>query len=269
MVKFIIDDDAGLSALPEPLREHYTKSGEDGKYYLQAEGLVPKAKLDEFRTTNTALLKERDDLKGRFADIDPDEYKTLKERKDLLDQGKLVTAEGVDVAVKKRLEGLTKEHQTTIQNITERAAAAERKVAEFMIDGELLKAGAELGLRSTATDDLILRGRSIFSMKDGKLIATGPDGSPIYGATGADPLTPKEYVQRLLKAAPHLFDESGGAGAGGKGEAGGGGGSGDVNPFRAATWNLTKQSIMRRDEPQKAEKMKAQALAAGENGPKR
>ena len=41
----------------------------DGGWVLDAEGAVEKTKLDEVRNTNTTLLKERDDLKKRFADV--------------------------------------------------------------------------------------------------------------------------------------------------------------------------------------------------------
>ena len=38
----------------------------DGAWVLDAEGVVDKTKLDEFRSTNVTLLKERDDLKNAF-----------------------------------------------------------------------------------------------------------------------------------------------------------------------------------------------------------
>ena len=53
----------------------------DGAWLLDVEGAVEKAKLEEVRTTNVALVKERDELKQRFAGIDPDEVKTLAEEK--------------------------------------------------------------------------------------------------------------------------------------------------------------------------------------------
>lgn len=43
------------------------------------EGAVDKSKLNEFRTTNVALLKGRDELKQRFDGIDPDEAHRLME----------------------------------------------------------------------------------------------------------------------------------------------------------------------------------------------
>ena len=41
----------------------------DGAWTLDAEGVVEKTKLDEFRTTNVNLLRERDDLAKRFEGI--------------------------------------------------------------------------------------------------------------------------------------------------------------------------------------------------------
>ena len=41
-------------------------------WVLDVAGAVEKTKLDEFRTTNVSLLKERDELKKRFEGIDPD-----------------------------------------------------------------------------------------------------------------------------------------------------------------------------------------------------
>ena len=53
----------------------------EGAFVLDVEGAVDKSKLDEFRSSNVALLKERDDLKKRFEGIDPDEVRKLAEEK--------------------------------------------------------------------------------------------------------------------------------------------------------------------------------------------
>ena len=41
--------------------------------YVERDGAVEKSKFEEFRATNVALMKERDELKQRFEGIDPDE----------------------------------------------------------------------------------------------------------------------------------------------------------------------------------------------------
>ena len=53
---------------------------------------MDKAKLDEFRATNVALLKERDELRLRFEGIDPDEVRQLKEAHQKAEEDKLLRA---------------------------------------------------------------------------------------------------------------------------------------------------------------------------------
>src|ERR1035441_9306332 len=56
--------------IPAGLEVHYVER--DGAWVLDAEGAADKAKVEEFRATNVALMKERDELKKRFEGIDPD-----------------------------------------------------------------------------------------------------------------------------------------------------------------------------------------------------
>ncbi|MGD0614233.1 MAG: hypothetical protein ABSA69_02190 [Verrucomicrobiota bacterium] len=56
------------------------------------DGAADKSKLDEFRSTNVALLKERDDLKKRFEGIDPDEFRRLADEKRGFEEAQQVKA---------------------------------------------------------------------------------------------------------------------------------------------------------------------------------
>jgi len=51
----------------------------EGVFFLDAEGVVEKSKLDEFRTNNVALLKQIEDLKGKHHGIDPDQASRRQE----------------------------------------------------------------------------------------------------------------------------------------------------------------------------------------------
>ena len=65
----------------------------DGAWTLDAEGIVEKTKLDEFRTTNVNLLRERDDLAKRFEGIDPDQVRELAaEKQRLLEKRRALSA---------------------------------------------------------------------------------------------------------------------------------------------------------------------------------
>ena len=48
--------------IPSELQSLYVER--DGAFVLDVDGAVDKGELDEFRNTNVALIKERDDLKG-------------------------------------------------------------------------------------------------------------------------------------------------------------------------------------------------------------
>ena len=68
----------------------------DGAWMLDAEGVVEKAKLDEFRNANIALTNERNELKQRFDGIDPDEVRKLADEKRKLEEAQQVKAGEVD-----------------------------------------------------------------------------------------------------------------------------------------------------------------------------
>ena len=74
----------------------------EGAWILDVDGAVEKTKLDEFRTTNVSLLKERDDLKKRYEGIDPDAVKALVDEKRQLEeenQKRLVAELSLDKAM--------------------------------------------------------------------------------------------------------------------------------------------------------------------------
>src|SRR5207248_1680871 len=61
--------------IPAEFASLYVKR--DGAFFLDADGVVEKSKLDEFRSNNVALQKQLSDLSQRFEGIDPDAVKRL------------------------------------------------------------------------------------------------------------------------------------------------------------------------------------------------
>ncbi len=76
--------------IPAGLEAHYVER--DGGWVLDAEGVADKSKLDEFRASNVALMKERDELRIRFQGIDPDEVRQLAEEKRKLEEAQQLKA---------------------------------------------------------------------------------------------------------------------------------------------------------------------------------
>ena len=75
---------AGKELVPADQTSLYVER--DGAWVLDVDGAADKTKLDEFRSTNVSLLKERDDLRKRFEGIDPDEVRKLADEKRRLEE---------------------------------------------------------------------------------------------------------------------------------------------------------------------------------------
>src|SRR4051794_20396788 len=88
--------------VPAELQSLYVER--DGAFVLDAEGAVDKGKLDEFRSTNVALIKERDDLRKRFEGIDPDEVRKLAEEKQRLEEAQQLKGGEIEKVVEGRLK---------------------------------------------------------------------------------------------------------------------------------------------------------------------
>ncbi len=67
--------------IPAELQSLYVER--EGGFVLDVEGAVDKAKVEEVRSSNAALLKERDELRKRFDGIGPDEARKLFEKQAL------------------------------------------------------------------------------------------------------------------------------------------------------------------------------------------
>ena len=90
--------------IPGELQSLYVER--DGAWLLDVEGAVEKAKLEEFRSTNVAVMKERDELKQRFAGIDPDEVRKLAEEKRKIEEAQQLKAGEVEKVVEMRVKNL-------------------------------------------------------------------------------------------------------------------------------------------------------------------
>ena len=231
----------------------------DGAWVLDVDGAVEKAKLDEFRSTNVALLKERDDLKKRFDGIDPEEFKRLQVERQRVEEGKLLKEGDVEKIVLARLKAALDPVEKRAQAAEQSAAKMTDRLAEIEINRGAIVAATKLGLRPTAIPDLTLRARCVFRMVDGKATAFDADGkSPLYGPDGLTPLSLDDWAAKLVVEAPHLFEPNAGGGATGSNP--GSGAAPVKNPFkRGADWNLTEQMKLSKRDPKLADRLKAAA----------
>ena len=208
-LKYTVDN---LDSVDENLRNLYEK-GEDGKYTLNIDGAAPKTKLDEFRTTNIELLRK---LEG-YKDVDLTKYKSLLETEQKIREKQLIEAGKVDEVVTERIRTLRTELENKVTEKDQALTVANKQLEVLLIDNAVKSAAIVSGVVPTAVDDVILRAKTIFPIKDGLPTALDAKGEIIYDIDGEKPLSIDNWLKSLKKSAPHLFANSQGGGAGGAG----------------------------------------------------
>jgi len=205
MLKYIVDD---INNVDESARGFYEQT-DDGKYALQVEGVVPKARLDEFRDKNIELMKTMEQYKG----VDPDQYQELLDLKRKVDESKLVESGKVDEAVQQRVQTLQSEYDEKIKEYESKLGDAQSKLEKTLLSSELQGKAIKVGAYESALDDIESRARQVYKLVDGEILPIDSKGQVIYGRNGSDPMPMSEWLKGLAKEAPHLFKGSEGGGA--------------------------------------------------------
>lgn len=200
-----------LTEVPEAFQSLYIEK--DGEFVLEVDGAVSKEKLDEFRDTNIALKRERDDLNSKFSDIDVDKYRELSDKAQKERDKKLIDAGKVDELVNERVNAMKADFDKQLLSLNGEKGKLTTQLEGLVIDNAIRDAATKSGVRATAVDDVLLRGRMLFKLQDGKALPMDGD-KPIFGKSG-EPMDINEWVGTLTEKAPHLFEAS--TGAGGKG----------------------------------------------------
>ncbi|HOC57881.1 MAG TPA: hypothetical protein PKI20_19840 [Verrucomicrobiota bacterium] len=191
----------------------------EGAWHLDVDLKEEKAKLDEFRNSNVALLRERDELKRRFERSESEQVRAIAAERDSLNA----------------------------------------RLTAVQVDQGVVTVATKRGLRPTAIPDITARARTVFRLVDGAPRAYEADGQTVrVGKDGITPMTLDEWVEQQVADAPHLFESNAGSGAVGNGS-GGVGNRSVKNPFRKETWNLTEQMRLTKSDPGLAARLKAAA----------
>lgn len=209
MLKFMLDN---LDELNDQIKSFYEK-GQDDKFYLQVDGVVPKERLDEFRNNNIELKKQLEAFNG----VDVKKYKELQDTVAKINAKELIEAGKVDQVVQERLSQMKQEHEATVADLSSKLSTRDRQIEGLLIDSAARTSAVQAGILPTALEDVILRAKVTFSVVDGAVV--GKDGDKIlYDKDGTTPLTVDGWVRTVLKnSAPHLFTTPTGGGAGGGG----------------------------------------------------
>lgn len=202
---------AKLEEVPEAVRSLYRQEGD--VFVLDVDGVVPKERLDEFRTNNIELSKQLEKLK----DIDPAKYRELIELDRRVKEKQLIEAGKVEEVVTMRVEQMRTDFETEKADLTGKLAKANKTLETLMIDNVARDKAIKAGVMPTAVDDVVLRAKLVYTYENGAAVPKDSEGKVIYGKDGKTAMTMEEWVVGLRKTAPHLFHGSSGTGAGGGG----------------------------------------------------
>lgn len=204
-LKAILDS---LDGLDENLAGLYTKR-EDGKFVLEVDGLVDKSKLDEFRTTNVKLMKDLD----KFKDVDPVKYAELMREHQKIQEKEWIEAGEIDKVVEQRVTQMRTDFESRETGYKTNLQSMTSQLEKLLIDNNVREAAIKQGVRPTAVDDVLLRARTMFKIKDGNAVPFNDKGEVVYGKDGTSPMAIGDWVESLKGSADHLFNPSSGGGS--------------------------------------------------------
>jgi len=203
----------------------------DGKFAIN---VVPRASVDEFRDTNIALRKERDDLVAKVTaysgivgeDLDGftknlEDLRTTKQR---VVDGELKEGRQIEEALGKRTEELRKGYDSQVQGLSKELAAYKDRYATLdnqykrgLVASAIKDAcvSADSGVEPQAIEDIIAHAHGQWRVDDhGKIVAFDGEAQ-LFGSDGVNPMSPKEWVAKLRTVKPFFFKPTQGGGSGG------------------------------------------------------
>lgn len=201
---------ARLEDIPEALRDHYTEQGTD--WVLDVTDSDSNKKVAEFRQNNIRLMQELEEAKkAALSGEQVTEYAELKSKALKEREKKLIDAGKVEEMFAERLTPIKAEKERVEKELRATVAAQNSRLESLLIDNEIRATAAKNGVRATAIDDVLLRGRQLFKLNGDKVVPMQGD-QIVFGKDG-EALGMGEWVGSLATTAPHLFESSQGSGA--------------------------------------------------------
>lgn len=287
-----------LDDLSEEIKGLYEKSGE--KYILSLDGIDDHPDVRGLSNTVKAIRTEKKDLEGKLSelsskiagidlekvrDIDPDQYKLhleelqkLKDEEDQRQKQKLKDEQKwekleqqLTQSYEEKLKNLEDEYTKDIEDMKTGAQTEKEKLMKALVtnlkERELTEALAKANGNIPVLKPHISPYIDVREMEDGafKAVVIDEQGNPRKGSGGK--LLSIESLVSEFKEKPEfqgdgLFKvetKTGGANSGGNRSTD----TGEINPFAKETLNLTQQALLKKNDPQKYDRLKK--AAAGED----
>lgn len=188
-----------------------------------------KTQVDEavkgLKDKNTEILGEKKALQESLKVFDGYDPKTLKTATEFYDKNKdteFLKDGTVEELIEKKTSQLTSDFETQIGELTSNLTEAKNHGTIYqqlfeskVIDDGVRAAAMKSGMISTAVEDAVLRGRSIFSLDENKLIEARDADGKLAITEDKKVLTTENWIEGLKDTSPHYWPNSSGAGASG------------------------------------------------------
>jgi len=199
--------DESVQGLYKPVGEGETPE----KYMLDVEGIPDtsglKSALEKERGTAKELKKQLKNYDG----VDLEKYQDLLAREAQLAEA---DPEKVESLVQERVKKNDLNWQAKFEELQGALSEKDQRLSDLLISDELRKIGVELGVEEgEPMNDFVYRGKGLFKLVDGKVQPVDAEGNVVYGESGVEPLTMREFGKKLSETAKHLFKSSSGGGA--------------------------------------------------------
>ena len=224
-LKAVLTSQDDVNALPEAMREHYVE--QDGQWVLALDGPTRQeaalgTKVNEFRDTNIALSRERDEAtraaeetKRKLDAVDLEEFERLKKAHATLDKKGVTKPEDIDHIVQQAVASAVKPMQDQLQTAAEREQEAHARLAQESFTRLVTEQASRAGVRPEALPDVIGRaGQHGFVMQEGQAVVLGEHGVPKASTERpGESFSLSEWLMGLKRdGGAHLFKPSVGSG---------------------------------------------------------
>ncbi len=251
-LKYTLDS---IDDLPEHLQSEYIE--QNGKYVLKLEGAPSADSVQRLESALDKVKREKKQLGERLAllgDRKVEDVLAELDRLAELEAGGGGGTDAIERQVKARVAAVERERQALERQFndlkTELTEHQQRERTRSITDAVRGAISKMDGFARSAEDDALLYAERMFEVDDDGNVVTraGAGVTP-----GVDAVV---WLTEMQAKKPHWWGPSQGGGA--AGNRGGGVVTGN-NPWAKATWNLTEQMKMIKENPVRAEQMKRAA----------
>jgi hypothetical protein len=174
--------------------------------------MAPKNKVDEFRTNNVKLMREKGELESqlaKFKGVDIEEYSNLKKKMQELEDKQLIDEGQFDELFVQRTQRMQDDYKTQIGTLSESVENHKKELklknnqlSDILIGNGVRDAMTKLGVFTPAAFEIsIYKAKERFTLDDeGKIVARDADGNKLFSKDGTTSYGFSDFAEELFRS---------------------------------------------------------------------